>query len=327
MNKLSTALCSFGLALCGLLASCAQNQILTPEQTTPSYVAVEMYSGRVLYSQNANIRRPIGMLTNLATAVVVMDWVKAQNVSMDRMLTVPAAATRWQRTNLLKLQPGDTITLRDALLTALMIDDSACAATLAHACSAAYSPSDPEGDFVAQMNLLAKRLGMNSTYFKGSNGAVITQSSARDMALLAMYALSSSENERKDVSLQALTSQRSATVTVHSATGSRAQNITNTNKLLGSSDQVDGLKVGTSRTAGSCLLVTARRSSVKLPNPQTGQMNTFAQRLIVVMLGMPDSSTRYGTASQFLRDGWSAWEGWLKSYDTSDPTQFITLPK
>lgn len=316
MKKFS--LVSLVLAAGALLSSC-QNQLLTPEKTQPSYVAVEMHSGRVLYSQNANVRRPIGMLTNLATAAVVLDWVKSRNISKDRMLRVPASAVQWQRTNLLKLQPGDTISLRDALCTAVMVSDSACAATLAHACGSELNPSSPESAFVNQMNLMAKRLGMNSTYFKGSNGAVITQSSARDMALLGMYVAGYSDGE-----MLALTSQPQVTVTVHSAAGARAHTLTNTNRLLSSG--VDGLKAATSRTAGSCLLATAHRASVKRPNPATGQPGTYAQRLIVVMLGMPSSDSRYSTAAKFIRDGWDAWDAWLPTNDTKDSSQFIILP-
>lgn len=321
MNKITTILCSVAAVFGGLLSSCSQNALLTPDKTEPSYVAVEMFSGRVLYSQNANVRRPIGMLANIATAVVVHDWMKSADVSLNTMVTVPAAAVQWPRTNLLKLQAGDTISLRDALYTTLMLDDSACATTLAYACGSSLNQSSPESAFINQMNLMAKRLGMNSTYFKGSNGAVVTQSSARDMALLSMYAISDSDGQ-----LLAISGTRSATVTVNSPSGSRSQVINNTNKLLGSSEQVDGLKAATSRTAGSCLVVTSRRASVKLTNPTSGQPGTYAQRMVVVMLGMPGSSARYSTAAQFLRDGWSAWEQWLPTQDTKDPSQFIILP-
>ena len=53
-----------------LLGSCAdsveQQQPAQPLQ--PSYLAMEVSTGRVLYASEANQRRPIGMLANLATA-------------------------------------------------------------------------------------------------------------------------------------------------------------------------------------------------------------------------------------------------------------------
>ena len=251
MNKALTYLCTLGAAVSSLLTSCSFDSILTPEKTTPSYVAMEVNSGRVLYSSNSNIKRPIGMLANLATAVVVMDWIKAQQVDMNRLITVPAQATVWQRTNLLNLRAGDYISVRDALYSALMWDDSTCATALACACGETLSSGNPEGAFIAQMNNLARRLGMTSTVFKGTNGAVITQSSARDMALLGMYAIN-------DPDLLAITAQTGCVVTIHTPTGARRQTIRNNNKLLSGSGHVDGLKVGQSRSAGNCLMVTAR---------------------------------------------------------------------
>ncbi len=320
MNKALTYLCTLGAVVCGAFSSCTYQNIVTPEQTTPSYVALEVNSGRVLYASNSNLKRPIGMLTNLVTAVVVMDWVKAYHVDMNRLITVPAEATMWQRTNLLRLRAGDSISVRDALYSALMWDDSACATTLAHACGRTLSSSSPESAFITQMNNLARRLGMTSTVFKGTNGAVITQSSARDMALLGMYAIN-------DTDLLAITAQTGCIVTIHSPTGSkRSQTIRNNNKLLSGSGHVDGLKVGQSRSAGSCLMVTARRASVKRVNPATGKPATFAQRLLVVMLGMPSSTSRYQEAARFLRDGWNAWDAWLPSNDYKDRSKFILLP-
>ena len=319
MNKALTYLCALGAAVSGLFTSCTYQSIVTPEKTTPSYVALEVNSGRVLYSSNSNLKRPIGMLTNLATAVVIMDWVKAYKVDMNRLITVPAEAVVWQRTNLLRLRPGDYISVRDALYSALMWDDSACATTLAYACGGSLSSRNPEGAFLTQMNNLARRLGMTSTVFKGTNGAVITQSSARDMALLGMYAIN-------DTDLLAITAQTGCIVTIHTPAGKRSQTIRNNNKLLSGSGHVDGLKVGQSRSAGSCLMVTARRASVKRVNPATGKEATFAQRLLVVMLGMPSSSSRYQETARFLRDGWNAWDAWLPTNDYLDRTKFILLP-
>lgn len=319
MNKTLTYLCALGAAVGSMLTSCSHQEIITPEKTTPSYVALEVHSGRILYSSNSNIKRPIGMLTNLATAVVVMDWVKSHGVDMNQLITVPAQAVVWQRTNLLRLRAGDSISVRDALYSALMWDDSACATTLAYACGSVLSSGNPESAFIAQMNNLARRLGMTSTVFKGTNGAVITQSSARDMALLGMYAIN-------DTNLLAITAQTGCIVTIHSPYGTRRQTIRNNNKLLSGSGHVDGLKAGQSRSAGSCLMVTARRASVKRINPMTGKEATFAQRLLIVMLGMPSSSSRYQEAARFLRDGWNAWDAWLPSNDYQDRTKFIILP-
>lgn len=102
-----------------ILSACTGVDTPRPEQTAPSYVAMEAYSGRVLYSYAANERRPIGMLANVATAIVVLDWMQQQNISMNTMLTVPVQVLSAPRTNLLRLSPGDSISLRDALYSTL----------------------------------------------------------------------------------------------------------------------------------------------------------------------------------------------------------------
>lgn len=306
-----------GLAL--VLSSCSQMaNYPDPATTPPSYVVMEVNSSRVLFSSNANQKRPIGMLSNVATASVALDWVRAGNIDMGILLTVPETVQLWPSTNLLHLKPGEQISLRDALHATLMWDDSAAAATVARACGAALSTTNPDDAFISQLNQLAKRLGMTSTYFKGTNGAVITQSTARDMALLAQYAL-------QDTVLLSICSKRSYTATIFNGGASRQKTITNSNGMLRASESVDGIRAARSRTAGGCLLATSRRASVKREDPRTGQMNTYAQRLLVVILGMP-AQERYKAASRFMRDGWDAWDEWHQTGDFSDHSKFIVLP-
>ena len=63
MNKALTYLCALGGVVSSLLTSCVSQSILTPDKTTPSYIAMEVHSGRVLYASNSNIKRPIGRHT------------------------------------------------------------------------------------------------------------------------------------------------------------------------------------------------------------------------------------------------------------------------
>ena len=107
INRIKGLLC---VGAAALLSSCSGvfSQKLAADMQ-PSYIAVETNNERVLFSENANERRPIGMLANVATAMVVLDWMKAANVSMDTMMTVPQAACRWPSSNLMQLRPGDRI--------------------------------------------------------------------------------------------------------------------------------------------------------------------------------------------------------------------------
>ncbi len=307
------------LAVAGslLLSNCASFEELASggSLSAPSYVAMETNSGRILYASNANIKRPIGMLANIATGMVVLDWVKARGIHMDTLLTVPETVTQWPRTNLLHLRPGDRISLRDALHSTIMWDDSACAATIARACGRSISPSDPDRAFIAQLNQMARTIGMTNTRFKGNNGAVVSYASARDMAVLSMYAI-------ENPGFQSICSQGKYTATIN---GTRQQQIINSNTML-SSPGVDGVKAARSKSAGACLCVSLKRASIKLHNPRYNKESTYAQRLLVVMMGVQDSQKRYNLAAGMLRDGWATWEDWQKKDDFKDTNKFIILP-
>ena len=300
------------------LSSCGHTEKITPPQNRqPSYLAMETYSGRILYTGNPNERRPIGMLANIATALVIIDWMNMKNISMDMMLTVPAAACQWPKTNLLSLSPGDRISLRDALHSAIMWDDSACAVTLAHACGMTIDPSRPEAAFINQMNQMGRTIGMKSTHFKGSSGAVVTNSDTYDMAKLGIYAM------LKPI-FRNICNKRSYVATVN---GTRSVTIINSNNMLGGDATVDGVRAARSATAGACLVASAQRASVKLMNPRTGSEDTYPQRLLIVILGAHSSQSRYKVGSLLLRDSWKAWEDWQKTDDFSDPSKFIILSR
>ncbi len=327
-TTLITSLVSGSLAL-GFLSSCSSTSRLRnyfdntkAAPSKPSYVAVESNTGRVIYAFNANKRRKIGMLTNLATAAVIADWAKSRNIDMCSMMTVPAEALQWNQTgtNLLKLQAGDQISVRDALYSALLWDDSASAITLAYRCGMDIKPSNPIAGFVVQMNQLASRLGMVNTYFEAAHGATASRSTARDMALLSMYI-------QQKPAIQLITTQTTANCTIIQRSGvARSAQIQNKNLLLVQNHDVDGLKATGSAEAGGCLIASVRRPSIKRPDPKTGEELTYPQNMVIVILGMGDK-VRYKAANDFMKDGWSVWENWRTTYDTSELNKFINLPK
>ena len=90
---------------------------------------------------------------------------------------------------------------------------------------------------------------------------------------------------------------------------------------------MDGLRAANSRSAGCCIIASAKRGSLKAYNPQTGKEATYAQRLLVIVMGMPNSNARYQKAASMLNDGWGAWEAWQKTSDMTDTSKFIRLPQ
>src|SRR5208282_2278572 len=108
--------------------------------------------------------------------------------------------------------------------------------------------------FVAEMNRRAKRLGLEKTSFLDPNGLERNESSAGDMAALTWHAM-----QDKRFREYVKTPLRQCEV-VGPKGEKRTVTWKNTNRLLGS-EGFDGVKTGTTRAAGACLIASAHRGS------------------------------------------------------------------
>ena len=75
--------------------------------------------------------------------------------------------------------------------------------------------------------------------------------------------------------------------------------ISNNNRLMSASG-VDGIKAGTSRAAGPCLLLSVTRNAISRRSPQTGTEVIYPQRMIIAVLG---SASRYSLAREMKLAG------------------------
>ena len=143
------------------------------------------------------------------------------------------------------LKPGDTLLLEELLYGLMLASGNDAALAVAHCVSGETE------DFVALMNETARRLGMTHTHFANPNGldAEGHYSSARDMAMLAAYALKN-QDFRRIVS--------TASVTI----GERY--LANHNKLLRLYGGCIGVKTGFTKAAGRTLVSAAAREGMTL---------------------------------------------------------------
>lgn len=299
---------------------------MTRAQEAPSYIAIEANTGKLLFSVNAEQKRPISTLAHAATTIVALDWAARTQMPFDTMITVPQSAFGIRVGNPMHLQPGDQLSFRDALYAAMLGRDSVSALTVAHFVGsdliARRGNGSPVGAFIQEMNNLAVSLGMKRTMFRAPDGVdrkdALTTSCAVDLALLGTYCM-------QNPVFSMVTRQASRRITVnHQATGPMAYDIVNDNQMI-NVNGVNGIKAGTSVAAGPCLLVSADRTPLKLRNPATGQDAIYQQRMIIVVLG---TSQRYTLAKSLLENGWKYWEIWQRSgQDVSNPKEFLQLPK
>ena len=300
-------------------------QFSAQAQERPSYIAIEANSGKLLFSSNAEEKRPVASLSQVATAMVALDWVARTRLPLDTFIAVPQEAFGLRAGNPMDLQPGDRLTLRDALYSTLLGSDNVSALTVASFVGrdlvSRRGGGAPIAAFVAEMNNLARSLRMAKTHFTAPHGLdagnSVSTSCALDMALLGVYSM-------QNPAFCYIVSQASLRIEVQSQTKGRTMyDISNNNRLMSASG-VDGIKAGTSRAAGSCLLLSVTRNAISRRSPQTGTELIYPQRMIIAVLG---SASRYSLAREMMNTGWRVWENWQASgMDMKDPKEFVQLP-
>ncbi|MCP5536161.1 MAG: D-alanyl-D-alanine carboxypeptidase [Akkermansiaceae bacterium] len=269
---------------------------------------MEAHSGRVLLAANPEQKRPIASLTKMVTAKVVLDWAKLSQTSLSTMASVPQSALAVGGVNPMGLKPGDRISLRDALYSALLGSDNIAALTLADHVGRALLvrrqlSGDPESTFAGEMNHLAKALGMTRTRFATAHGLDLPgkkgYSTASDMARMGVHVM-------RDIGFTFYVKQESRTITVVDLNGAkRSFKVANTNSLLGQMG-VNGIKTGMTTAAGQCIAVNAHRDPiVKKISEERSQIRN--RDLVVVILGSAD---RIGRAKQLISQAWPLYDQW-----------------
>ncbi|MEU3167527.1 serine hydrolase [Streptosporangium sp. NPDC006930] len=228
-------------------------------------------TGTIHLSKQAGKRMPVASLTKIMTAYVVL-----REARLTDTVTVQAEDVRHAAANgatHASLRAGERLTVRD-LLYAVMLPSGADAS---HALARVYGPGTTR--FVAKMNATARSMGLVDTRYATPDGLPKPgpgHSTALDQAKLADLAL-------RDPVLRIIASTRRHLVAkskVH-----RAHTWTNSNKLLGKTPGVMGLKTGYTSAAGYCLSFAADREG---------------HRLIGVILGESNGDRRFQTAARLL---------------------------
>jgi len=234
---------------------------------------------KLLWSRELNTERPIGSITKVMTALVVIEA-----GDLNRVIRIPKAVLQYvakYQGESAGLHPGDVLSTR-ALLEAMLLQ-SACDA--AYVLATTYGPGMPA--FLAKMNATARQLGMAHTQFTSPDGLPYpteysTYSTPADLLTLGMAAM-------KLPLFRAIVAQR-----FYHLAKSRGHHHSywwgNTNGLVGGYPGADGIKTGYTDAAKHCLLFQAVRHGVTL---------------IGVVLGSPDTGPEAGAqaATELLNWG------------------------
>jgi serine-type D-Ala-D-Ala carboxypeptidase (penicillin-binding protein 5/6) len=202
-------------------------------------LVIDIDSGKVIYSYAADLRRPMGSLAKIMTAIVILE-----ERDLNEVVVVPKSAQEVEG-NVARLLPGERYTVRDLLLSVLIASANDAAHTLA------IHHSGGIASFADVMNERAKILGLKKTHFDNPIGFDSTNqySTPRELAWLSLYAL-------KNETIKEFTSKRSATI--QDLAGEHTITVHSTNRLLSSHpSHFFGLKTGTTDGAGQCLISLA----------------------------------------------------------------------
>lgn len=261
-----------------------------PPFETPAEVAylIDVSSGAVLLSKDADRRIPPASMAKMMTTNVAFELIKKGDLQLNKMCTVrPETWQKWhgpQAGSTMFLSPNEQVSVENLLHGIVTLSGNDASVVLAE-CIAGT-----EEAFANVMNENARRLGLTGSHFGNSNGwpdEGRTYVTARDLATLAR-----AEVENHPDLYKKFYSQTS--FTWGKTLGSGA-NITqaNRNPLLGRVPGADGLKTGHTEEAGYGF---------------TGSAEQNGRRLIMVVAGLDSFNQRIEESVRLMQWGFNAWQ-------------------
>lgn len=154
---------------------------IAPASAIPMLL-VDASTLQVLYSEDAGQPWHPASVTKLMTAYLAFAAIKDGRVTLDTPVKISQHA--WNQAPAKSgLNVGESVSLKDALYIMLVKSANDMAVAVAE------TIGGDEKTFVAQMNLMAKQMGMTATHYDNANGLKSPGqiSSARDLAIIALY--------------------------------------------------------------------------------------------------------------------------------------------
>ena len=243
--------------------------------TAPSAILLEADTGAVIFEKNADERRPVASVTKLMTLLLALEKLDEGSMTLEDKITVSPAAAG---------QPGSqafldayaVYPLKDILKATIIASANDGAVALAE-----YIAGSEDG-FATLMNRRAEELGLENTHYVNCTGlpADGQYTCARDVAVIS----------REVVQHPTYFTYSSTWLDTLTHPSGRTTDLTNTNRLVRFYRDCDGLKTGSTSEAKYCLSATAERNGM---------------RLIAVVLGVPNSQTRFDEARAMMDYGFA----------------------
>lgn len=238
---------------------------------SPKYasIIIDAKTGMVLSQENADRSLHPASLTKMMTMLMVFEALERGKISNKTKLVASSRSSSAPPSRA-GLKAGDTITVYEALRTMATKSANDVAVTVAE------NLGGSEARFVQMMNLKARELGMNNTYFVNASGLHDNQqvSTARDMSRLAKHLIDRYPQYYPIFGLRSYQYH--------------GKNFQNHNHLMKTYAGMDGIKTGYVTASGFNLVASAKRKGV---------------RLIGVVMGGPSTNIRNTQMAALLDQG------------------------
>ena len=276
-RKLKTVLCA-ALVLLLMFSCCCVSFADEPMPVTvkaKAAVLMDVDSGKVLMSMNADEKLYPASVTKIMTLLLVTEALDSGKISLSDTVTASASAAS-KGGSQIWLKEGEQMRVEDLIKAVCVVSGNDAAVALGEHLAGS------EEAFVARMNERAKELGMHDTHFLNCTGlpAEGHVTSAYDIALMS-----------RELILNHPDLRRFTTIWMDSLRNGESL-LVNTNKLVRFYPGTTGLKTGSTSSAGYCISATAEKDGMEL---------------IAVVLGGSTSDKRFADAKTLLNYGFASY--------------------
>ncbi len=236
-----------------------------------SAMAIDLYSGRILYAKNPNEPRYPASITKVMTLYLLFDALRDGRLTMGTRLQVSEHAAEQSPTKL-GLSPGETIAVSDVIGAIVTKSANDMAVTVAEALAGS------EEEFARVMTQKARTIGMLNTTFRNASGLPNSEqtTTALDLIILGKSILADHPQRARVFATRYF--QYNGEI------------YRNHNTMLFSYEGMEGMKTGFTAASGFNLLASAHRGD---------------KRVLAVVLGGGSASSRNATMRNILDASWS----------------------
>lgn len=214
-------------------------------------VLLEPYNKQILYAKNENQKLFPASMTKIVTLKLVLDAIENKQINWNQIVKVSKYASKMGGSQIY-LAEGEEMSVEDLFKSVAIVSANDAAVTLAELVAGS------EAQFVKKMNQEVKRLNLKNTNFENCTGLPVENhyTTPYDIGILGINLI----NQYEEIILK-YTSCYEDYIRVNTP---KKFWLVNTNKLIKSNPEIDGLKTGWTKEAGYCLTCTMKRNDMRL---------------------------------------------------------------